>query len=181
MEALLAFVWKFILEVWPWTIIDNWELGLRVRLGKHLKALKPGVRVSLPFIDSILTESKTLKSTNLTEQTMRTLDRVNASVSGVIWYYIVDIEKLWMSVDDHEDSMSNLAMTALASKLGSIKFSDCKLVTLESVAKTKIKRKAKDWGIDVQKFELTDLCDSRVIRLMTTNGSQTLVLGSGDE
>ena len=181
MEALLAFIWRFILEVWPWTIIDKWETGLRVRLGKYLTPLAPGVRVSLPFIDTILTEPKTLKTANLTDQTMRTLDRVNASCSGVTWYYITDIRQLWMSVDDHEEAMSNLAMTALATKLALVNFSDCTLLTLERVAQKKIRREAKKWGIHVKKFELTDLCDSQAIRLMTTDGNNTLVLNAGSE
>ena len=181
MEALLTFLWRFILELWPWTIIDKWQLGLRVRLGKHLTPLKPGVRVLLPFVDTVLTESAALKTVNLTEQTMSTLDGVNASVSGVTWYYIIDLEQLSMKVDDHEEAMSNLAMTALASKLAVLEFSDCTLATLERVAQKKIRRIAKGWGIRVTRFELTDLCDSKVYRIMASGGSQTLVLGSAEE
>ena len=181
MEAFLAFIWKFILEFWPWTIIDRWELGLRVRLGTHLKALKPGIRVSLPFVDTIITEPATLQSANLAEQTMITLDKVNASVSGVTWFYVTDLKKLWMSVDNYEDSMSNLAMTALASKLAVVEFSGCKLGTLERVAQKKIRRIAKGWGVRVTRFELTDLCNSQVYRVMASGGSQSLVLGPAEE
>lgn len=181
MEALLAFIWRFILELWPWTIIDKWELGLRVRLGKHLTPLHPGVRISLPFIDTILTESAALKTVNLTDQTMSTIDGVNASVSGVTWYYIIDLEQLSLRVDDHEESMSNLAMTALGSKLAVLEFAECDLPTLERVAQKKIRRKAKHWGIYVDRFELTDLCDSQVYRVMASTGSQTLVLSPAEE
>ena len=181
MEALIAAVWGIVLEFWPWTIIDKWQLGLRVRLGKHLTPLRPGVRISWPFIDAILTESAALKTVNLTEQTMTTLDGVNASVSGVTWYYIINLEQLSMKVDDHEESMSNLAMTALGSKLAVLEFSECTLAVLERVAQKKIRRIAKEWGIHVHKFELTDLCDSKVYRIMASGGSQTLVLGSAEE
>ena len=180
MEAFLAFVWRFILEFWPWTIIDKWELAIRVRKGTKFKTLKPGFRISLPFVDTVLTEPATLQSANLTDQTMITLDRVNASVSGVTWYYVTDLRKLWMSVNDHEEAMSNLAMTALASKLAVVNFSDCTLKTLERVAQRKIRSRAKGWGIDVRGFDLTDLCDSRVYRIMSSEGSQTLVLGSDE-
>lgn len=177
MEAFLAFIWRFVLEFWPWTIIDKWELAIRVRNGTKFKNLKPGFRVSLPFIDSVLTEPATLQSANLTDQTMITLDRVNASVSGVTWYYVTDLQKLWLSVNDHEEAMSNLAMTALASKLAGVNFADCKLKTLERVAQRKIRSRAKEWGIVVKGFDLTDLCDSQVYRVMS-EGGQTLVLSA---
>jgi regulator of protease activity HflC (stomatin/prohibitin superfamily) len=177
-EAFLAFIWRFILELWPWTIVDRWELGLRVRAGKHLTRLGPGIRVSLPFIDVILTEPSTLQTTNLTDQTVITVDSVNASVGGVIYYHVEDLKQLWLMVHDHEEALSNLALTALAGQLAARKFEDCDIAEMQLATQQKIRDTAEGWGIHINGFELTDLCKSQVVRLMASEGNQTLVLGS---
>jgi len=179
-EALLAFFWRFALEFWPLTMVDKWELGLRVRVGKYLTPLEPGLRVSLPFIDTVLTENATLRSVNLEEQTMTTVDRVNVSAGGVIWYHVVDLKKLWMEVENHEDSMSNLAMVALAGKLGEVEFTECSLMALQGVAQKKIRGEARKWGIYVDGFQLTDLCESQVFRFISPGGAQALVITPED-
>lgn len=180
MEAFLLFVWKFILEIWPLTVINKWELGLRVRAGKWLKELKPGVRVSLPFIDVILTEPATLQTVNLTDQTVITLDGINTSVGGVIYYYVRSLKKLWLTVHDHDEALSNLALTALAAQIADRKFEDCTLLTIARSTQRKLRHEAKKWGIYIEGFELTDLCESKVFRLMAAGGSQTLILDSED-
>ena len=178
MEAFLAFIWRFILEFWPWAIIDQWELGLRVRAGKYLKELNPGLRVSLPFIDTILTEPSTLQTTNLTAQTVITLDGINTSGGGVIYYHVRCLKQLWLSVHDHDEALANLALTACADQIAERNFTECRKEVIERAAQRKLRHTAKKWGIHIDSFELTDLCESTVYRVMASEGSQTLVLGS---
>ena len=175
MEALLTFFWRFALELWPWTTIDAWELAVRVRMGKWLRDLKPGLRVSLPFLDHIITEPATLQTINLTDQTITTSDGTNVSIGGVIRYHVVDLKLLWMQVNDYEEALSNSALTALAAQIAAREYSECVLKAIERNTKARLRRSAKPWGIHIDGFELTDLCESQVIRLMSP-GSQSIVL-----
>ena len=180
MEALLTFIWHFLLELWPWTIVDTWELGLRVRLGKKLRDLKPGLRVSLPFLDHIITEPSTLQTLNLSDQTITTSDGTNVSMGGVIYYHVINLKTLWTQVHDYEEALANAALTALAAQIAAREYSDCDLKVIERTTKNRLRRSAKPWGIHIDRFELTDLCESQVIRVMSP-GSQSLVLGTTDE
>ncbi len=175
MEALLTFFWRFVLEFWPWTTIDFFELGLRVRAGKYLRDLKPGLRVSLPFIDHIITEPATLQTINLADQTVITSDGTNVSMGGVIYYHVVNLQALWTKVHDHEEALSDSALTALAAQVAEREYSDCNIKALERSTVKKLRSAAKPWGIRIDKFELTDLCESQVIRLMAP-GTQSVVL-----
>ena len=180
MEALLTFFWRFVLEFWPWTTIDFFELGLRVRAGKYLRDLKPGLRVSLPFIDHIITEPATLQTLNLTDQTIATSDGTNVSIGGVIYYHVVNLQTLWTQVHDHEEALSNSALTVLAAQIAARDYSACDLKPIQRSTRTTLRSVAKPWGIHIDDFELTDLCESQVIRLMSP-GSQSIVLGTTDE
>ncbi len=181
MEALLTFIWHFLLELWPWTVVDAWELSLRVRLGKKFRRLEPGVRVSLPFIDHIITEPATLKPINLTDQPLSTADGTTVNVGGVIFYYVRDLQKLWLKVDDYEETLSSLALTALASQIEALDYSDCNLRRIERSTRTILRRAAKPWGIHIERFGLTSLCASQVVHLVAQQGSQSLVLDTADE
>ena len=119
MEALIAAIWNTMLEFWPWTIIDEWELAVRVRWGKKLTPVKPGIRLLLPFIDRMLTEPATLQTVNIQDQTMVTLDvgkdgrRVNASVSGVVKYHVPDLRQLWLTNHEHDAARAKTALESI--------------------------------------------------------------------
>ena len=178
MEAFIAAIWGIVLEFWPWTIIDPWELGIRVRKGKTIKPLKPGIRVCWPFIDTVLTEPATLQTVNLQNQTMTTLDRVNASVSGVIKYHVLDLRLLWLTVHESDETIANTALEAIAAHIATQTFVELDSVVLGRAAQRTLRRETKAWGVRVESFRITDLADSNVHRIMSDGGDNTLVLGS---
>ena len=186
MEALIAAIWNIILEFWPWTIIDKWELAIRVRWGKTLTPLKPGIRLCLPFIDRVLTEPATLQTVNIQDQTMVTLDvgkdgrRVNASVSGVVKYHVLDLRQLWLTVHDHDEAIANTALESIAAHIAVQTFVELDPVELGRAAQRTLRRETRHWGIRVKSFKITDLADSSVHRIMSNSGDSTLVLGRSE-
>lgn len=177
MEAVIAAIWAIVLEIWPWTIIDPWELALRVRRGKKLRNLKPGIRVSLPFLDKVLTEPSTLQTVNIADQTMVSLDQVNVSASGVIKYYVLDLKQMWMAVHDSDEAISNTALEAVATEIALKRWDHLYVLELAKAAQKRLRSDTRGWGIRIKSFKLTDLADSKVHRIMSSNGDNTLVLG----
>ena len=45
-----------------WVVVAQWELGLRIRLGKKTKALNPGIHFRIPFLDRIYIQSARLRT-----------------------------------------------------------------------------------------------------------------------
>ncbi|KKL87638.1 hypothetical protein LCGC14_1932760, partial [marine sediment metagenome] len=70
--------------------------------------------------------------------------------------------------------------TALANDIAERDFTDCRLEVVQRATQRKLRHTAKKWGIHIDGFELTDLCESTVYRLMSSDGSQTLVLGTDE-
>ena len=180
MEALIAAVWGMVLEFWPWTTIDQWELAVLVRRGKIRRSVKPGLRVCWPFVDRMLTEPATLQTVNIQDQTMITLDRVNASVSGVIQYRVLDLALLWLTVHDHDEAIANTALESIAAHIAVQTFVELDPVELGRAAQRTLRRETRHWGIRVKSFRITDLADSSVHRIMSNSGDSTLVLGRSD-
>jgi len=48
----------YILNIFKiWVIVQPWEQGLRVRLGKHIKLVNGGLYFKIPYIDSYYIQS----------------------------------------------------------------------------------------------------------------------------
>ena len=140
--------------------------------------LKPGIRVCLPFIDRVITEPATLQTVNIADQTMVTLDFVNVSASGVIKYHVLDLERMWLTVHDSDDAIANTALEAVANQVSRERWHDIYPMVLSRKAQRRLRHETKDWGISIKSFKITDLADSKVHRIMSSNGDNTLVLGA---
>ena len=52
-DKLITIIQQFIHELIPVFIIDQWDEGVVLRVGKFLKIVRPGIYFKIPFIDSL--------------------------------------------------------------------------------------------------------------------------------
>ena len=90
-------------------------------------------------------------------------------MSGALAYSISDIEKVFLDVDDHDESLINLAMGLLADYVANHSSADCTHDAIQFGVLDQLKDMAAEWGIEVSHIYLTDLCDARAIRLLHDN------------
>src|SRR5690348_16421157 len=84
-EKLIDLVVQFLECFRFCTIIDCYERGVRLRLGKYPKALDPGFHWQAPFfIDRILTENVVPKLHQLPTQSIATADDKQIAMGAVI-------------------------------------------------------------------------------------------------
>ena len=63
-----------------WVIVQKWEAGIRVRTGKHMKKLKPGVHFKIPYFDSVYVQEVRLRIVSMPTQTITTKDGLTISI-----------------------------------------------------------------------------------------------------
>lgn len=56
-EILRSF-WRCF--IW-WVVIQPWEQGIRVRLGKKRVRLEPGIHFRIPYLDAVFKQSNRLR------------------------------------------------------------------------------------------------------------------------
>lgn len=86
-EAIGRFfaVWKF------WLVVPPWDVGIRVRLGRHAKRLPPGLHLRIPFIDEITLVNTRLRTTTTPPSTRASpMSGCVRVVQMVIGYRVVD-------------------------------------------------------------------------------------------
>jgi len=82
-----AFTW--------WIAVQPWEQGLRIRMGKHEKLLKPGLHFRIPVIDKVYVQTDRLRMVNIPVQTLTTKDAKTVTITTAFSYSICDISKLY--------------------------------------------------------------------------------------
>jgi len=179
-QALFDLLIKFYEELKPFQSVSPWEAGLRVRLGKHVKVVEPGVHLKLPLIDSYHLLNVVPRVVNLPHQSVKTLEGKNLALSGALAYSISDIEKCLVEVDDHDESLSNLAMGLLADFCANHTSLECTHDAIQSAVAASISEMAEQWGIEVSHLYLTDLADVKTFRLLQDHNppkSPTITIG----
>mgnify|MGYP001605619022 FL=1 len=167
MESLFAFLRDFWEHLRPWITVPPWERGVRVRLGKHVKLLRPGVHLVIPFVDVVDTVAVMLQIVNLPNQSLRTLDDKTVAVSAAAAYRVSDAVKLYTEVHNYDESLVNLTMGLIADYVANHSWADCALDAIQRHVSTAVRREAKRWGIDIDHVYITDLCQHRALRLLT--------------
>jgi len=147
-----------------WIIIQPWEAGIRVRCGKHLKKLTPGLYFRIPYFDNVYVQETRLRVCEVPMQTCTTKDLQTITIKSAVGYSITDIEKLYNTLYHPETSILNIAMSEVASKLFQTSSKDIIPVDIEQMALKSLD--GKDYGIRFEYFKITNFAAVRTYRLI---------------
>lgn len=171
MQALLDFVLSFVDRLWPWTDVDPWEEGLRVRtfpfLRQRTKKVKPGAVFTIPWFDSIVTVNVKRQIVDLPNQDVETRDRISMKISGSMVYSIRHVERVWLDTQDHDEALQLLAMEAIADYVNRHVYDDITIENLRESVKPEVRREAWKWGCEVESIGITHLSKQRVYSIST--------------
>lgn len=101
------------LFVW-WTVVEPWNEALRVRLGKSITSLGPGLHWKIPNADKIYRQSNRRRVSLMPMQTLTTSDGKTLTMQAVMGYAIVDLRKLYDTLHHAEATLQNLGAAAIA-------------------------------------------------------------------
>ena len=139
--------------------INQYERGIKFRLGKFDKILQPGWRIILPIIESYKKIDIRTKVVDVPEQDAITKDNVSIRINAVIYYKIFDAAKAVLEVENFYYAVSQLAQTTMRNAVGSVSLDEL-LSEREKLSETicKVIDEATDpWGIKVENVELKDV------------------------
>ena len=147
-----------------WVIVQKWESGLRVRKGKRIKLLHPGLHFKIPYFDSVYVQEVRLRIVSMPTQTITTKDNETITLSAAIGYSITDIEKLYLTLFHPETTIKNMAMSFISDYISKANAADIKLDELETKAVEHLKDL--DYGIYFSYLKLTNLARVKTYRLI---------------
>ncbi len=139
--------------------INQFERGVVYSFGRFTGIMEPGWRFMWPYVQQVTKVDIRTKAVEVPKQEAITKDNVQAKVTAVIYYKVVDPAKAINEVENYYYAVSQLAQTSMRNVIGSTTLNQLlaeKSHIAEQIQKD-IDRISTSWGVDVQAVELKDI------------------------
>jgi regulator of protease activity HflC (stomatin/prohibitin superfamily) len=140
-------------------IVKQYEQGVLFRLGRVIGTRRPGLRVIVPFVDSLRKVSLRIVTMPIQSQGIITRDNVSVDVSAVAYFRVVDAVKSVVAIESVDVAIDQIAQTTLRKVVGQHTLDET-LSETDSInldIREILDRTTTDWGVEVTLVELKDI------------------------
>jgi len=140
-------------------VVNQYEKGVKFTFGKYAGLMQPGLRLVIPILQSWKRVDMRVKAVDVPEQESITKDNITVGINAVIYYKVLNAEKVIIEVEHYNYAVSQLAQTTMRNIVGEVELDEL-LSSRDKVSEEirKIIDKATDpWGIKVDAVELKDV------------------------
>ena len=157
-EAILiiAVIIVFIFIIAGVRIVMEYERGLKFTLGRYSGMMDPGVNIVIPILQSAQKVDIRVKTVDVPKQDCITKDNVSVNVDAVSYYYVFDIKKALLDVEDFYYAISQLSQTTMRDVVGEVSLDEL-LANRDAISdkiRTIIDKASDPWGLKVERVEL---------------------------
>ncbi|MBQ2483700.1 MAG: paraslipin, partial [Muribaculaceae bacterium] len=154
-------------------IIPQSETKIIERLGKYYATLKPGINITIPFIDRpktiVAMTAGRYHYTNdidlreqvydFDKQNVITKDNVQTQINALLYFQIVDPFKAVYEINNLPNAIEKLTQTTLRNIIGELELDQTLTSrdTINSKLRTVLDDATNKWGIKVNRVELQDI------------------------
>src|SRR5512142_3309588 len=137
-------------------IINEYEQGVVLRLGRFRGIRTAGLNWIIPFIDRMVIIDMRVTAEQVPPQDVITRDNVSVKVSAVTYFRVVAADKAFLQVTDFLFATSQFAQTTLRSVLGQVDMDD--LLSQRDKINLRLQeiidRHTEPWGVKVTAVEV---------------------------
>lgn len=140
-------------------IINQYERGVVLRLGKFSRILNPGFRVIIPYIDKMLKVDVRTTPMDIPKQEVITRDNVTVNVDAVVYARVIDAGKAVLETTSYKYATSTFAQTALRDVTGNFDLDEIlsKRDEISAQIREIVDAQADKWGIDIESVKLQNI------------------------
>ena len=164
--VLIVAVWVFLSTV---QIIDQFERGVVLTLGKYTGTREPGLNILIPFIQTMRRADVRVKVMGVEPQDVITSDNVSVKVSAVAYYQIVNAKQALLDVENYLVAIAQLAQITLRSTIGKHPLDELlsKQDKLNETLSATLEVRTQQWGVKIDHVEIRSVdLDPSMIRAM---------------
>lgn len=140
-------------------VINQYERGVVLTLGKYSGTKEPGLRFVLPIIQKLIKVDIRTIPIDVPQQEVITKDNVTATVDAVVYFRVVDPSKAILQNANFSMSTSQFAQAALRDVIGNASLDDLlsKRDEMSTQIKTIVDTQTSNWGVDVEAVKLQNI------------------------
>ncbi|MDD1724200.1 MAG: SPFH/Band 7/PHB domain protein [Methanospirillum sp.] len=140
-------------------IVQPYEQGLQIRLGRYIGRMNPGFRWVVPLITQVVKLDLRTMVMDVPSQEVITKDNSPTNVDAIVYIRVVDPEKAFFEVANYRMATVALAQTTLRGIIGDMELDEV-LYNRESI-NTKLRdildRETDAWGVKVERVEIKEV------------------------
>lgn len=169
-DRLVELALQFIDLFYVARVVDAWESGIVLRLGRFHRRVGPGLRWVLPLsLERLVTHPMTPDTVKLDAQSLTTADDVAVVVSAVVTWRVGDVKKLILKTNGHEQVLLDSATGVLADHVTGVTWKDLCTEEFRATITSAVQARARRWGIKVLEVQLKDVSRCPSLRLFAAS------------
>lgn len=165
----VALVIAIVIAMSTIKIIDQFERGVVLTLGRFTGVRTPGLNILVPYIQTMRKADVRVTVMEVKPQDVITSDNVSVKVSAVAYYQIIDAEKALLDVEDYRNAIAQLAQIMLRSTIGKHPLDELlsQQDKLNQTLSLALEERTRTWGVRIDHVEIRSVdLDASMIRAM---------------
>ena len=160
MEILIIIcVLVFIAMLSGVRVVNQYQRGVVLTLGRFSGVREPGLRIVLPVIQTMTLVDIRSTPIDVPKQEVITRDNVTVGVDAVVYFRVVNAPKAVLETTNYIYATSQFAQAALRDVTGNVDIDDllAKRVEISQQIKEIVDAETDKWGIDVENVKIQNI------------------------
>lgn len=140
-------------------IVNQYERGVVLTLGRFTGIRQPGLRLVVPLIQQMTKVDVRSTPIDVAKQEIITRDNVTVNVDAVVYLRVVDAAKAVLETTNYIYATSQFAQAALRDVAGNVDMDDLlgKREEISQQIKEIVDKQTDQWGIDVENVKIQNI------------------------
>lgn len=140
-------------------VINQYERGVVLTLGRFTGIRNPGLRVVIPIFQRLLRVDVRSTPIDVPKQEIITKDNVTAGVDAIVYFRVIDAPKAVLETTNYVYATSQFAQAALRDVTGNFELDELlsKREEISSKIKEIVDSQTDQWGIDVENVKIQNI------------------------
>ena len=140
-------------------IVQPYEQGLQIRLGRYIGRMNPGFRWVVPLVTVVKKLDLRTEVMDVPRQEVITKDNSPTNVDAIVYVRVIDPEKAYFEVMNYRSATVALAQTSLRGIIGDMELDE--VLYNRDVINARLRdildRETDAWGVKVERVEIKEV------------------------
>jgi len=140
-------------------IINQYERGIVLTLGRYSYTLDPGIKIVVPIFQKLIKVDIRITTVDIPQQEVITKDNVPVGINAVVYFRVIKPDDAVLKIQNYSYAVTQYAQTALRDVIGGVEL-DTLLTERQKIAediKAIVDQETIEWGIDVTAIKIQDI------------------------
>lgn len=155
----------------PFIVIEPWQGGVVLRMGRYHRSIGEGFHWKWPLIEGVYDVPTCTTTMRLPPQTLTTKDGTGVVCAAVIKYAIRDPVPYVTQVMDQVDVLADVTMGAILTAVSEVDYEATRHALPERQVLESVRKQVNKYGFKVEAVTFTDFGKVRSFRLVQEHGA----------